>query len=481
MSFLRNTGWSTTGSIVTVASRLAFSVIVARSLGPENFGRFIFVLWLVEITFIICSIGLEGVATRFYPQYKNEQESRASGFSHWFLYRGLLVIFSTSIFSVVAVFAFGSINDPKSLVAIYLLALFSSSYLLLMARAQGMFQFRYLALTALIFSATSVFGLTLFVENSSIEGAIVILVVSNFLAIIMLTYKSNPVAASSKKPLSESMKIKIIEYAKNTWLTSIGSSLIWSKGELPLVKSFSGESAVGLYSVGITISGVVNGLLSLLTGALWPKMAALWDRNELKDMSSLYVTVTHLVILLSGLAVGFLICFSDLIILALFGSEFLSASGLVQILALGTIGLTAGSAHLILQASSNGRFSRNLTILAAPVLFGGALLLLPYFGSEGAAMARTGTQVGMAIITFAYVSNVLPPEARTTRCFLFFGITLSICAGMVFLRKVYSSFEFPDLMMLYLLYVVVINLIYMTISESSVLRELKKLSQVSSR
>ena len=56
---------------------MAITVILARRLGPESFGLFVFVQWLIDMAFLVFSVGLTGVATRFFPQLAGDGEDRS--------------------------------------------------------------------------------------------------------------------------------------------------------------------------------------------------------------------------------------------------------------------------------------------------------------------------------------------------------------------------------------------------------------------
>ena len=134
----------------------------------------------------------------------------------------------------------------------------------------------------------------------------------------------------------------------------------WARGEISLVGGYLGESAIGYYSVGLTLSGLVNQGLALFTGALWPQFAQAWDTEDRAELVRLSSLLTNLLMLIAGLASGFVICFAPYIISVIFGEEFRQSYKVAVILALGPLGLSSGCAHLVLQAATNGKFARNV-------------------------------------------------------------------------------------------------------------------------
>ena len=73
--YLKNTGWLFGGQMLRMVLGLFVSVAVARYLGPKDFGLFNYVLSIVALVAVVCSLGLENLARRElveHPEQKNE-------------------------------------------------------------------------------------------------------------------------------------------------------------------------------------------------------------------------------------------------------------------------------------------------------------------------------------------------------------------------------------------------------------------------
>ena len=73
--YLKNTGWLFGGQMFRMALGLFVSVAVARYLGPKDFGLFNYILSIVALVAVVCSLGLENLARRElvkHPGQKNE-------------------------------------------------------------------------------------------------------------------------------------------------------------------------------------------------------------------------------------------------------------------------------------------------------------------------------------------------------------------------------------------------------------------------
>ena len=114
-------------------------------------------------------------------------------------------------------------------------------------------------------------------------------------------------------------------------------------------------------------------------------------------------------------------------------------------LALGPLALGAGLANLVLQAATNGKFGRNATVAGGLALFAAAFVLVPHFGLAGAAVARSTTQIAVAIATLVWIGRVTGHSSDTRqnlRSFLYL-VTLAVALVVVLTVEPKSSCRWP--------------------------------------
>lgn len=476
MSFARNTSWSAAGSITSSIGRMAVTVILARRLGPELFGVFIFVQWLIEMAFLIYSVGLTGAATRFFPQSPGDDADRMPGFTRWFLQLGAVATLLTGCFATLAVVTFSEAYEG-SIAAISFWAASYAIWGLLSSRAQGLFQFKRFATSSAIFAIVALLGLSLPQVGGDLSGAMVAVGAANLAAgawCIAGTLKSD---ALRSERLAEAHSGVVRTYATNVWLTTIVSSLVWSRGEISLVKGQLGETAVGFYSVGLTLAGMVNQGVGLLTGALWPQVAYAWDKGEHEKLLLLSNLVTRLLMLVAGVSAGFVICFGPYIVILLFGAAFAPTKDLVLILALGPLGLTGGCAHLVIQAATSGKFGRDVTFAGGIALFSTAFMLIPIFGVEGAAASRSAVQIGIAIFTLAWFGRFVAYSPETRHNLLSFLLVVTVAGALAVFLGASAGLPILSLCALFGVYCLVIYAICSRGWNADILKDLRRLSQ----
>jgi O-antigen/teichoic acid export membrane protein len=77
----------TLSTFVTVVLGLVVSVVIARSLGPEDYGRYAFLLWLTALMITIGNHGVPITATRYISELLGRQELEAAKSLHGWLLR----------------------------------------------------------------------------------------------------------------------------------------------------------------------------------------------------------------------------------------------------------------------------------------------------------------------------------------------------------------------------------------------------------
>lgn len=411
-------------------------ILLARRLGPAAFGLFVFVQWIIEMTSLICSGGLPGTATRFFPQTASLGSTAMPGLDRWFQRWSIVAVVLTGMAATICTAVFTNLIAVAPLAAAAFWATSYTAWALLGARALGLFQFKRYAASSALFVAVALIGLALPVSGNHLAVAMVCIGAANFAAAAGCAIGLPAAGSDRGEALTEIDAGLVRMYAANAWLTSIAASFVWSRGEISVVKGQLGESAVGFYSVGLTLSGIVNQGVGLLTGGLWPQIASGWDDGDREGVSRLSSLVTNVLMLAAGLGSGFVICFGVYLVALLFGEPFRQSSDLVVILALGPLALGAGCGQLVLQAATHGRFARNVTMAAGIALFGSAFLLVPVYGLAGAAVARSATQIAVAVATIVWVGRVVGHNAESRQNLRSFLFLVALAVGLVIVLTV---------------------------------------------
>lgn len=416
MSLIRNTSWSAVAAVTNSVGRLAITAVVARRLGPDAFGALIFIQWIIEISYVLFSVGLSGVATRFYPQFHTQDGQGLRKFDRWFFRAAVTATTASVILGLVGVAHFSSVSSALDYFLIALWAMASAAWSLVSSRAQGMFEFKSLGVASIAFTAVGLTAVVMLPENVHLGTVVALYAAANFAASALCYALCRRNAIQRHSNLRASIDPRDVRtYALNTWAALLLSSFVWARGEISVMKHRSSDAEIGHYSVGLTISALVNQAVSLLAGALWPPIAKAWDARDYDTLNRLSLAFTELLLLTSAFGAGFVICFSPYLVELMFGPSYRSSVDLVCVLAVGTLALSCNCVHAVNQAATNGSFGRNSLALAAPALIGLALLVSSSYGAEGVALVRCGVLLGLAFVTLSFYQRLLPAAASMAR------------------------------------------------------------------
>ena len=195
---------------------------------------------------------------------------------------------------------------------------------------------------------------------------------------------------------------QLITYAVNTWITTLLWSLVWSRGELPIVRHYLGDDAVAEYVASLTLYGGAVAAVMLAVSGVSPQITSYWGSGKHEVAIQLCRKLMDAQLLISGIGSAALIWLAPELMRIAFGDRYSMSANLLSILALGLPALTLASHNHLLQIITNAKYNRNTTIAGLFFLFFFSLVGVIYFGIYGAALSRAITLILTATMTIYY-------------------------------------------------------------------------------
>ncbi len=164
------------------------------------------------------------------------------------------------------------------------------------------------------------------------------------------------------------------------------------------------KTSVGYFKVamqGVTLLSLGLAAFNSVTG---PRIARLYRKGDLAGVQSLLTRSVRLSVITSVPFALFLIFFGDFVVSLLFGDEYLPAANLLTVLCVGQIvNVVMGSVGLVLQMTGNEKKALSITLygLFFSVLL--SYLLIPIYGAKGAAYASSFSLVLINILASVQV------------------------------------------------------------------------------
>lgn len=381
------------------ASRLFILALVARRLSHAGFGQFIYAQWLIDIGVLLCSFGATGAVTRYVAEF-GQSPARVAGF----LRRWQAWALGASVAGALAAALGAWLSDVHVGAAGY-------AFLFLWAASQGLWAMQIAALTGC--QRFDLISLSSLAYAAIAVGGIWILPLSDdrpamlfgLLAMAAAGAASIGIAAVAQRAagpivaLDEGEWRSIRRYAANMWVTALLTSLVWSRGEYPLVRGLLGNEGLAHYAAAMTLFGGAAQTVMLGLSGMAPYLTDLWGQGRQQAAVATARRIMDVQLLACGAAALTMTLLGRELLGAAFGHAYDGAHTVLAILSLGLVALALSTPNHLLQLATDARFSRNAAITGVALLFMLVLAFLPIFHLPGVALARATSLLLIAFLT----------------------------------------------------------------------------------
>lgn len=364
-----------------------------------------FVAVCMNIITILGFVGLLGydvLAMKLMVESKDNQRSIKD-----FYFKSLLAI---SLFSLIlcgliwffleplSIFFFSSTVDAPWIkvvalgIPVYVIYQFNTAVL---GGSQEYFWFG-LFKNAFIFTGTFLVGLILhyyLLPNYFLEfqhsgilflvGYIVILGIGGGGSFLLIAYRQqflNTYRASS-------ISLKKLMFKANPFYIYSLMSLVIIHGDILMLSLLAGETQVGYYDIAIKISLLTYFLAVGFNSILPIKISDLYTQNKIPALQKICLNSSKLLFWLSLPIMLFIILFREELLM-LFGENFKAAGNALMLLTIAQfINAISIAASNLLKMTNGHIVLRNIMLITAAINIGLNYILIPKYGTEGAAMA----------------------------------------------------------------------------------------------
>lgn len=424
MALSRHALLAATAGIVLTGSRFVLTAVAARRLSQADFGQFAYAMWLVDITFLVCALGATGAVSRYSAELRADTSKLAAFMHRWRrwaislpLLAGLVAFFGAEVS--------GLPLDAASLVLVALWTAVQGRWAMQTAALTGSQRFDTILRANLLAGTVMIAGM-LFLPVDAFGVPLVFALMLAGAAVGALTGASQVrgLGVGAAVMLDAGQWRAIRTYALNIWLTALLWSLVWSRGEFPIVRAHLGDEGVAAYAAAMALFGGAVQAVMLGVGGVAPQLTRFWGEGRVELALDTARKVMDFQLLACGIAATTLICFGPELMDLAFGERYRSGAHTLAILGVGLIAMTVSCQNHVLQIATDARFNRDTSILGLVVLMVLALSLTPLLGIHGAALARVATMCLLAVVSIYAVRRrwgrrVLPLQNLTA--------TLSVC------------------------------------------------------
>ncbi len=383
-------------NVVNVAATVSTSVLLARIMGVTDFGIYSFVVATVTLLAVPAILGLDRLMIRDFGVFSTQ---RSYGLARGLLRRAEQMSFLAAVFialagAVVAWVAQDGVVSP-GIVTLWI-GLAALPFLAVARVVQGALiglhhvvlgQFPELFFRPLVFVVTCFAAFILFRSLDAPFAAALYGTSLGAACLVTFALLRSKAPPKVRRAEPEYRTRSWVEAALSLALLSAASTLNSQIGVV-LLGALSGSDPAGLYAVAQRGALMIAFPLAAVNMALAPAAAGLWAAGDLPPLRRL-VTISSRGLLIFSLPIAvILVVFGRQLLSTLFGSEFSAADTSLSILTVGQLAnAVGGSAGTLLIMAGHERKATICTGLgaAANILLG--LVLIPLFGTAGAAVA----------------------------------------------------------------------------------------------
>jgi Membrane protein involved in the export of O-antigen and teichoic acid len=405
--YLNNTFWIIGDKLTNLVVGFLVTVVVARYLGPEDFGLFSYAISVSTLFSVIGHMGISGLVVREIVKKPSERGvtlgttfglkllGMSTGYFFLLLYAFIYEGVSSMEFQALAIAGAILLVKPFDIIDFWFQAFVQSIYV------------AYARLLALVVSAVIklvfvLLGLSVvyFVTANLIQAiAIAIL--------FILVYKFKSELKLNEWHFSWE---KAKELLSQGWVVYLGSffAVIYLKVDQIMLRWFEGSESVGIYSIAAQLSEAWYFIPVAIVSSLFPKLIKLNEKNPEQFNKRLQQLFDLLFIVAVGVAV-IISLLSEWIVLLFFGDYYIDSANVL------VIHIWAAIFIFMRAAFSKWILIENVLVFSLITQGAGALVnvvinyfLIPKFGVQGAAYATLISYAFASFFSLALYSKTRP-------------------------------------------------------------------------
>lgn len=322
--YLFNSGWLLLDKVLMLGAGLAATVVLARYLGPEDFGYLNYALALVALLQIVCHLGMTGLVVKELKVRPDQEDAILSSV--------LVLKVLAALLAYGAMLSTWLIGDDQRLVVLALvgLTLLFTPFEMLNDWFQSRVKAKYAAVAGM---AGQVTGNTLKIILA-VSGFGLVAMAAAHVSIIMITaglllFFAFRLKRSFRFDFSWELSRELLGKSFLIFLGSL-SAVIYLKVDQIMLQYILGNEAVGQYAAAAKLSEAWYILPVVLMASIFPKIIDLshGDKKRFHDFLQLSFDLLFLSALCLSVVVFLL---SDFIIDLLYGSAYASAADVLSI------------------------------------------------------------------------------------------------------------------------------------------------------
>lgn len=436
-------------NVILKISQYIFPLItlpyITRTLGAVGNGKVAFATSVITYFSMFAQLGIPSYGVRECARCRDNKDKLTKTVQELIMINSISVLLSYLLL-VISILTVEKLQEEPLLLIInsltILLNMLGMEWLY-----QSLEQYQYITIRNIAFKILSVILMFLLVHNPDdyiVYGSLTVL--SSGGSYIMNFLNSRKIL-EHKLYLGQYDLKKHIKPILTFFALSVAVS-IYTSMDTVMLGFIAGDEQVAFYSLSTKIKMVLASTISALGPVLLPRITYCLSHGQEKKFQGYIEKSMHFVLLLSIPVTIYFIVMAPQAIDILGGSEYKPAVACMQIITLAVVPLGIGNiaCSQILTPMGKEKLTMYSTIFGAVINFGANMMLIPFMGAAGAALATVIAESIIACVQIHYVWN----EVRTVvkkMPFFKLGIANALAFAVLetFLKVVKISNPFVDM------------------------------------
>ena len=408
---------------------LVASIWIARALGPADFGRYAFTVWLCGWLIICSNHALTTSSTKFIAEALGSGSTDvAAHIAHrlsWLQHVSSFVVVGLFIAAtcIVRPTEWGPYLVPAT-AAIAVSVIAKASYAMLVAIEKGQERFEPEAIATVL---AGILGLVLIIAAASVRAELLAFIAIFTVSCLTLNLVNRFAfrrygRAFFAGPIPRDLLARLNRHLRLTAVLVLLGSFRSRTIETVLLNAFATTTAVGYFSIAATLTNGAVQLFSVgLTTTLLPYMAKLFGQHGHEHAARALTEATRFYWAVGIAIAGLGLVTTPGIVTLMYGSRYVEAIPAIEstIVLSGLLLLGAGiSAYQTVVDRQDDRIRITVIALCVNAVLG--ILLIPPLGLTGAVMTYVGTRTaefGLAVVYLRRATTTRFPAAAMLRLF----------------------------------------------------------------
>lgn len=408
-----NVAWALTGKIVNMGGTLLVGILVARYLGPEKFGLMNYIISYVSIFTIISNFGLDNIEIR---ELSKHPERKEYILGTCFSIR-LICACITLLLIIFSLFIHKADKFTSVMILVYSVTLFTGSFNLVRNYFTSIVRNEYVVKSEIARTCIgAILKIGLLWLKAPLEYFIIattfdtVLVASGY----YLSYRKIIGKLSDWK--FEKTLVPFLMRESFPLMLSGAAVIIYQRIDQIMIKNMIDNESVGYFATAGKFLELILFLPSILTQTVTPILVKVRESGNTTEYNMKKRQFVSTVVWISILLATVVSIIAYPLIYLTFGSEYLAAVPVLQIMAWKTVGMalsSSGGQIIIMEGIQKWAVIRN--IIGCMVCIGLNLLVIPHYGIVGSAWVTIVT----VMISGTLANGLIPPYWKILRLQLY--------------------------------------------------------------